>query len=89
MFAAVLGLSTAILLVLLLDPLRLLERRVKREDAPAGSERFRRYEENRRRNEKLAEIDRLLDKVARDGLQSLSRSERTTLERLSKEIHGG
>jgi len=86
MFALVLGLSVAILLVLVLDPLRLLERRFDRLETPAGGERERRYAENRVRNLKLEEIDRLLEKVSKQGLQNLSDAERKRLEVLSKEI---
>jgi len=86
MFGVVLGLSGIILIVLILDPLHLLERRFDRANVPEGGERDRRYAENRTRNQKLAEIDRLLDKVSEQGLQSLSDAERTKLEQLSKEV---
>lgn len=89
MFAAVLVISIAILLVILFDPLRLLEHRIEFGKTPAGDERSRRYESNRRRNEKMAEIDRLLDKVARNGIDSLSKAERKRLDQLSKEMNGG
>jgi len=89
MFALVLIISIAILLLLLFDPLHLLEHRIEFGKTPAGDERSRRYELNRRRNQKLAEIDRLLDKVARDGIDSLSKSERKRLDQLSKEMNGG
>ena len=88
MFALVLGLSVAILLVLLLDPLDLLERRFERVETPAGGERDRRYAENRERNLKIAEVDKLLEKVSRSGLQNLTDAERKKLEQLSKEIGG-
>ena len=86
MFALVIGLSVAILLVLILGPLHLLERRFDRVETPAAGERDRRYAENRARNRKLAEIDQLLEKVSGQGIQSLSDSERKRLEQLSKEI---
>ncbi len=92
MFAAVLLLAILILLATIFDPLHLLEKRlesVTKRDRPAGSERFRRYDEVRERNKKLKEIDRLLDKVAADGMQSLTKSERERLDQLSKELHGG
>jgi len=92
MFAAVLLLAILILLSTIFDPLQLLEKRIKavtKRDRPAGSERFRRYDEVRERNKKLKEIDRLLDKVAADGMQSLTKSERERLDQLSKELHGG
>ena len=88
MLALVLGLSVAILLMLLLDPLHLLERRLDPLQAPALGERNRRYAENRARNQKTAEVDRLLEKVSASGLQSLSETERKKLEQFSKEIGG-
>lgn len=89
MYAAVMVLSVLILLVTLFDPLRLLDKgmRVVRDgDPPKGSERFHRYDDARKRNAKLAEIDRLLDKVSAEGIQSLSRAEREKLDQLSKEF---
>ena len=66
-FAAVLGLSTAILLLLIFDPLHLLPFQFGRDKAEAdeGGERVRRYQENRRQNEKTAEVDALLEKISR------------------------
>ena len=89
MFALVLIISVIVLLVILFDPLHLLEHRLEFGRSPAGDERSRRYESNRRRNQKMAEIDRLLDKVARSGVDSLSKSERKRLDQLSKEVNGG
>ena len=86
LFALVLGLSVAILAALVFDPLGLWEARFAETETPVGGERERRYAENRNRNEKLAEVDRLLDKVSQHGLQSLSDAERTRLEQLSKEV---
>ena len=88
LFALVLGLSVAILLVLILDPLHLLERRFERVETPAGGERDGRYAENRERNLKIAEVDRLLEKISVSGLQSLTEAKRKKLEQLSKEIGG-
>ena len=42
--------------------------------------------ENRERNQKMAELDRLLDKVSEKGIDALSKADRAALERLSKEI---
>ena len=89
MFALVVGVSLIILLVILFDPLHLLEHRIEFGKTNAGDERSRRYDSNRKRNEKMAEIDRLLDKVSRDGVDSLSKSERKRLDQLSKEMNGG
>ncbi len=88
MFAAVLGLSLIILIVLTFDPLHLLNLRIERNDSPAGEERSRRYAENRERNKKIAQIDKLLDKVQQVGIQKLSNSERKLLDQLSEELYG-
>lgn len=88
MFVTVFGLSVIILTLLILDPLHLLDKRFERTKPPPGDERNRRYAENRERNSKLAEIDRLLEKVSASGLQSLSETERKKLDQLSKEIGG-
>jgi hypothetical protein len=84
----VLGLSVAILVGLLMDPLQLLERRMETAGQPAGDERYQRYDEARERNRKMAEIDRLLDKVSEGGIHSLSDAERKKLDRLSREVRG-
>ena len=91
LFAVVMGLSVVMLLVLGLDPMQLLKQRArsKPDSGFIGDERERRYYENRVRNEKLAEVDRLLDRVSRHGVQSLSPDERQRLARLSKEIERG
>lgn len=89
MYAAVIVLSTLILVVTIFDPLHLLEKGmsvVRDGDPPKGSERFQRYDDARKRNAKLAEIDRLLDKVSAQGIHSLSRAEREKLDQLSKEF---
>ncbi len=89
MFATVLGLSVVILAVLVKDPWHLLERRLDfGQDGPGVEERFRDYDYNRQRNRKLAEIDRLLDKVSKDGVHSLNTAEKRRLEQLSKEMRG-
>jgi hypothetical protein len=73
--------------VLIYDPLQLLKRPFAKPEGPAGGERARRYHENSVRNRKIAEMDELLDKVARGGIESLSRSQRKQLEQLSKELY--
>lgn len=89
LFATVLVLSVAVLLALIFDPLELLGRRNGTHDVPLAGDRALRYTENRRKNEKMAEIDALLDKVAERGIQSLSSSERKRLEKLSEDLPGG
>ncbi len=86
MFLAVLGLSVVILLVLIFDPGHMLEFRWS--NRSPGNERSREYDENRARNRKISEMDRLLDKVSKEGVGKLSESERKKLSRLSKEIYG-
>ena len=86
LYALVMGLSIAILMALIFDPLGLWKGRVVETGGQLGGERERRYAENRSRSEKLAEVDRLLDKVAEHGIQSLSDAERKRLEQLSKEV---
>ena len=87
MFAGVLCLSLLILSILILDPLHLIKWPFERKEEPFGGERSRRYQENRERNKRIAEMDGLLDKVAREGMQSLSHSQRNRLEQLSKELY--
>jgi membrane associated rhomboid family serine protease len=89
MFVAVLGLSVIILVVLVYDPAHLLDFRWNSSNRSPGYERAREYDENRERNQKMAEIDRLLDKVSKGGVEKLSESERKKLSGLSKEIYGG
>jgi len=88
MFAIAVGLSLVILLALIFDPFHNWDKMVKREQEFTGSDRDRRYASNRARNQKMAEVDRLLDKVAKGGVQSLSASEREKLERLSRDLGG-
>jgi membrane associated rhomboid family serine protease len=86
MFAAVLGLSLVILMILIFDPAHILDRHLHLNRSTPGGGRLREYDENRGRNQKKAEIDRLLDKVAEKGLDKLSTSERKRLDELSKEV---
>jgi membrane associated rhomboid family serine protease len=86
MYAGVMGVSAVILLVTWLDPMHLLEERCVHRRQPQGSKRYQRYDENRERVRKMAEMDRLLDKVSANGIHALSKADRATLERLSKEI---
>jgi len=89
MFVAVLGLSVIILVVLVYDPAHLLGFQWNSPSRSPGYERSREYDENRERNQKMAEIDQLLDKVSKGGVEKLSESERKKLSGLSKEIYGG
>jgi membrane associated rhomboid family serine protease len=86
MFAIVLLLSIGILVVLIRDPGQMLEFRLSEGRRPKSSQRYQRYDEAQARREKMEEIDRLLDKVAAQGIHSLSRRERKKLDQLSKEI---
>lgn len=88
MFAVVLVLSLAILSLLIFDPWHLLFKQAEAHDVGLGGDRAQRYAANRTRNEKLAEIDKLLEKVSQRGINSLSNKERRRLEELSKEVHG-
>ncbi len=88
MFAVVLVLSLAILSLLIFDPWQFLSKQAAAHDVSLGGDRAQRYAANRARNEKLAEIDGLLDKVAQHGIHSLSAGERKRLETLSKELRG-
>jgi hypothetical protein len=45
--------------------------------------RYQRYDENRERRQREADIDRILDKVSVSGLDSLTPRERILLERAS------
>lgn len=88
MFAGVMCLSLLILWALIFDPFEILNVDFVRQRAPAGGERERRYQENSERNKKAAEMDALLDKVSREGMQSLSNSQRNKLQQLSRELYG-
>jgi membrane associated rhomboid family serine protease len=87
MFAGVLGLSLVILLALIFIPLRRRNPELREWEMPSGDERERRYLENSGRNARAEELDELLGKVSRDGMQSLSNMQRKRLEQLSKELH--
>jgi membrane associated rhomboid family serine protease len=89
MFLAVIGLSAAILVALIIVPMHIADLRWNAPYRSPGNERSREYDENRERNRKMAEIDRLLDKVSKAGVGKLSASERKKLSGLSKEIYGG
>jgi membrane associated rhomboid family serine protease len=88
MFVAVLGLSVAMLIVLIFDPGYIFGFRWNSANRSPGNERSREYDENQERNRKVAEIDRLLDKISKEGFEKLSKSERKKLDGLSKEIYG-
>ena len=88
MFATVLVLSLVILGILIFDPLQLWKWPFEEKVEPVGGERARRYRENNDRNKKIAELDQLLEKVAKDGIQSLSSSQRKQMESLSRDLHG-
>jgi len=74
--------------VMIRDPGQLLEFRFKFGVQPKGHQRYHRYDEARERREKREAIDRLLDKVAARGINSLSRREREKLDRYSEEMRG-
>lgn len=86
LFAFVLLLSIAVLVVMVRDPGQLLEFRFIHGRQPKSTQRCQRYDEARERREKMEEIDRLLDKVAARGIHSLSGAERKKLDQLSKEV---
>jgi len=89
MFAGVLLLSLAIMGMLLLDPLHLVKLPFEeRKPEPVGGERMRRYQENSARNKKMATLDELLEKVAENGIDSLSDAQRKQMEQLSQELYG-
>ena len=95
-FTLVLGVSLIILLLLIFDPLHLWFQTGQfftktKQPAPveySGDERSRRYQSNQRRNQDLAEIDRLLEKVSKGGMDSLSSAEKNRLEQLSQTVYG-
>jgi membrane associated rhomboid family serine protease len=88
MFVGVISLSLVILMVLIFDPAHLLAHHLNLTRSKPGNARSREYDENHGRNQKKAEIDRLLDKVAKNGMDKLSDSERKRLGELSKEVYG-
>ncbi len=87
MFTSVLVLSVVFLVLLIRDPLHLLASGFEFGERHKGNVRYQGYDETNARNQKIKEIDRLLDKVAKGGMKSLSNSERKKLEQLSREIH--
>lgn len=88
MFAAVLGLSVTILGALIFAPAHIWDLRWNLPRRSPGNQPTREEDDNRERNRKMAEIDRLLDKVSKEGVGKLSESERKKLSGLSKEIYG-
>jgi len=88
MFVGVISFSLVILMVLIFDPAHLLEHHLGLTSSSPGNGRAREYDENRGRNRKKAEIDRLLDKLAQKGMDKLSIAERKKLGELSKEVYG-
>lgn len=88
MFATVVLLSAVILVLLIVNPHQFFVRRSDSHDVGLGGDRAQRYAENRQRNQKLAEIDELLEKISKEGIQRLSARERQRLEELSKDVHG-
>ncbi|HEY4415679.1 MAG TPA: rhomboid family intramembrane serine protease [Verrucomicrobiae bacterium] len=87
MFSGVLILSIIFMVILIFDPLHLLEHQFASDGQKRGNVRYQEYDKTQARNQKLKEIDRLLDKVSQGGLSKLSNSERKRLEQLSGEIH--
>ena len=87
LFATVLGLALLILLFLTYAPLRQLFQSDGQPGFADGGERVRRYHENQQRNQKLAEVDALLEKVSRAGMDSLSAAQRRRLKQLSLELY--
>jgi membrane associated rhomboid family serine protease len=86
MFAVVTALGVVILWLLVCRPFKMprwLE--WSGQTVPAGG-RERDYAQNRARRLKRARMDELLDKVSREGIHRLSKSERAELEELSKEF---
>lgn len=56
---------------------------------PKSNLRYQRYDENRERRQREADIDRILDKVSARGLDSLTPRERATLEAASAKPRRG
>jgi hypothetical protein len=87
MFLAVLALSTVMLWFLIIHPTDLLALNLQINRQSPGNSHSREYDENQKMNSKKAEMDRLLDKVSRQGIKKLSNSDRKRLDELSKEIY--
>jgi membrane associated rhomboid family serine protease len=88
MFLAVLALSMVMLWFLIIHPGDLLALNLQINRQSPGSSRSREYDENQKMNSKKTEMDRLLEKVSRQGIKKLSNSDRKRLDELSKEIYG-
>ena len=88
MFMAVLTLSIVMLWFLIIHPADLLALNLQINRQSPGNSRSREYEENQKMNSKKAEMDRLLEKVSRQGIKKLSNSDRKRLDELSKEVYG-
>jgi membrane associated rhomboid family serine protease len=89
LFLTVILMSSGVLALLILDPLRFWNFRITdKVNASIGGERERRYDENNKQNQKITELDKLLDQVARGGINSLSKAQRTKMEQLSTELYG-
>ncbi len=83
--ALVLGLSGLLLWYLVRRPfMQGLEFPVFGPEAPKAGRRYKDYEDTRRAKESRAEIDRILDKIARQGIASLTAAERTKLDAYAK-----
>ena len=88
MFYTALGLSVAISCFFIFNPRQLSQRSANSDVTSPGNARAREYDENQGLNEKKSEMDRLLDKVSREGIGKLSDSERKRLDELSREVYG-
>ena len=87
-FYTALGLAAAISCYFIFNPRQLSFRPLNPEPFSPGSARAREYDANQGLNEKKSEMDRLLDKVSREGIGKLSDSERKRLDELSREVYG-
>ena len=86
MFVGVVSLSVAIIWLIVRPPVGLPDwMNWSGQTVPAGG-RERDYAQNRSRRLKRARMDELLDKVSKEGIHRLSKSERAELEQLSKEF---
>lgn len=55
-------------------------------DSYKPSQRFQDYDEARKRAQQRREVDRILEKISAQGVESLSKAERKTLEDASKQM---
>jgi membrane associated rhomboid family serine protease len=85
-FYSALGLAVCIALFFIFSPRQFAAGQSGSDINSPGMARAREYDENRSLNEKKAELDRLLDKVSRDGIHKLTSAERQRLDELSREI---